>query len=140
MQLYQAEVCIGGLLTNTVVKENITAAEIMILQNEHGSDAVRAIKLGKNIKRPYQDEYNRLVKAYGRKKLEKAFPGARPVLPEKLSDVGIVVNEEGHATSKTFASGPNNKGRKSKEQQEHESEGVENDDDDMDLGLEDDEE
>lgn len=142
MQIYQAEVCIGGLLTNTVVKSGLTAAEIMLLQHEHGADAVRAIKPGKNVKRPYQDEYNRLLKAYGRKKFEKVFPGGRPVLPEKLADVGIMVKEDGHTTTETIASGPNNKGRKTQQQKNLESQGIEGDDDDedLDLGMDDDEE
>lgn len=140
MQLYNAEVCLGGLLTNTVFKENLTASEILILRSQHGDESIRSIKPTKVIKRPYQEEYNRLLLNYGPKKVGKAFPGARPVLPEKLADVGIIVNEDGHAITEVLASGKNNKDRKTKRQQELDDIGIENDDDeDIDLKGDDEE-
>ena len=125
MQTYQAEICIGGLITNTVVRKDLTAAEIVILRDIHGSDAVRGIKLESDIKRAYQAEYDRLKARYGGKKLEKSFPGARPVLPEKLADVGILFDKAGKSVNETVAKGPNTKDRKTLKEQEIESKSVE---------------
>ena len=126
MELYQAEVCIGGLLTNTVVKEEVTASEILILQQIHGgSDAVRKIKPLGNKQREYQKEYDRLVRVYGPRRVQLVFPGARPVLPQKLADVGIIVTEVGDTTTEIVARGPNNKNVKTAKQKQLEALGVE---------------
>lgn len=136
MEMYQAEVCIGGLLTNTVMKEPITAAEIVILRNIHGDDAVRQIKPLGNKNREYDKEYKRLLKQYGRKKLEQAFPGARPILPQKLKDIGIIVMENGHIEGEVIAKGPNNKGSKTQKERDIDNLSVDNDDEDNDGGDE----
>lgn len=141
MQTYTAEICIGGLITNTVVRKDLTAAEIVILRDIHGSDAVRGIKLEADIKRPYQTEYDRLMARYGRKKLEKSFPGARPVLPEKLADVGILFDKKGSALNETIAKGPNNKDRQTLREKELADKSVEKTKGaKADLGLDDDDE
>lgn len=125
MELYQAEVCIGGLITNTVLKEEVTASEILILQQIHGSDAVRKIKPLGNKQREYQKEYDRLVRSYGPRRVQAVFPGARPVLPQKLADVGIIVAEDGNPTTDIVARGPNNKNVKTAKQKQLEALGVE---------------
>lgn len=118
MEIYRAEICIGGLLTNTVVKEEITAAEIVLLRRIHGDDAVRGIKSRGNKNREYAKEYDRLLRIYGRKKVESAFPGASPVLPQKLADIGIRVTKEGHVNTEVVAKGPNNKDRKTQREKD----------------------
>lgn len=137
MQFYQAEISIGGLITNTVVKTDLSAAEIVILRNIHGDDAVRAIKIQGEHNRPYQVEYDRLLNRYGRKKLEKAFPGSRPVLPQKLIDIGIVVRKDGRTLDEVLAKGPNNDKVKTKREKELAEMGMETEDKDDPLGLED---
>lgn len=129
MELYKAEVCIGGLLTNTIIKNDITAAEILILRNIHGDDAVRSIKTLGEVNREYNKEYERLLFTYGRKKVQAAFPGNRPVLPQKLADVGIFVKKDGHITSETLAAGPNNPNFKTAKQKALEALGGDEDDD-----------
>lgn len=131
MEMYRAEVCIGGLLTNTVVKEPVTAAEIVILRRVHGDDAVRGIKLLGSKNREYQKEYDRLVKTYGRHKVEAAFPGARPILPQNLKDIGIIVQKDGFINQEVVAKGPNNKNVKTKREKELDALGI-NDDDEGD--------
>lgn len=127
MEIYKAEICIGGLLTNTVVKDDLTAAEIIILRRVHGDDAVKAIKPVGSKNREYQKEYDRLVQRYGRRKVEDAFPGARPVLPQSLKDIGMIVTKDGHINDEVVAKGPNNKNVKTKREKELEALGVEND-------------
>lgn len=102
MRLYRAEVCLGGNLTNTVIKEGLTAAEIIILRNIHGGDAVRNIEPRTMSRRPYDEEYKRLTDFYGAKTVQSCFPGAQPELPMELR--GVKVTEP-------KAIGPNNKNR-----------------------------
>lgn len=137
MELYKAEVCVGGLITNTVVKEPVTAAEIVILRKIHGDDAVKNIKPLGNKNRPYQKEFDRLLRAYGPRKVEASFPGARPVLPQKLADVGIIIDGGGNANEEVVAKGPNNKKVKTSREKALADLGIEGDDDDE--GEEDDE-
>lgn len=112
MHLYKAEILLAGELTNTVIKPDLTAAEILILQTIHGSDAVRGIVKQGTKQVEYQKEYDRLLRTYGRKYLLKVFPGVRPILPEKLADVGIMVQEDGYIRQEVVAKGPNNADRK----------------------------
>lgn len=132
MQTYKAEILIGGLLTNTVIRPGLTASEIMILRHIHGDDAVRGIVVQGNKNIEYQKEYDRLLKRYGKKKLTAVFPGARPVLPEKLADVGIIVQKDGHAKDEVIAKGPNNQDRKTEKEKELEKNAVEVDNEDED--------
>lgn len=126
MEIYKAEICIGGLLTNTVVKEDLTASEIVILRRIHGDDAIKGIKLVGRENREYQKEYERLIRRFGRRKVEDAFPGARPVLPQNLKDIGMIVSQEGgYINNEVIAKGPNNLNRKSKREQELEDLGIE---------------
>lgn len=43
MKLYNVLVRLGGAITNEVIKEKVTAAEIAVLQRIHGGDAVQDI-------------------------------------------------------------------------------------------------
>jgi hypothetical protein len=133
MEIYKAEICIGGLLTNTVIKDELTAAEILILRQVHGDDAVRGITPRGNRQIEYQKEYDRLLRKFGKRKLEAAFPGARPVLPQKLADVGIILQSDGYINDTVVAKGPNaghNKGKaKTKMEKEIDDLGIESDDD-----------
>lgn len=129
MEMYRAEVCLGGLITNTVVKEEVTAAEIVILRGIHGDDAIKSIKPLGNKNRTYQKEFDRLQRAYGKAKVAKSFPGARPILPQKLADVGIIVNENGNLNEEVIAKGPNNKNVKTAREKTLADLGIEGDDD-----------
>jgi hypothetical protein len=63
---YTAKIRLGNSVTNEIRKENISAAEIMILQRLHGGDAVLDIKEGKNDNSPYLDERENLYRRYSR--------------------------------------------------------------------------
>lgn len=126
MDIYKGEVLLGGSLMNTVHRNDLTAAEILILRAVHGDDAVRGLEFLEQKNRQYQLEYDRLVKKYGRRKVESSFPGARPVLPQSLTDVGIIIgNKGGHVIDEVIARGPNNPHRKTKKQQRLEALGAE---------------
>lgn len=104
MQLYQAEVRLGGSMTNTVIKKELSAAEVIVLRNIHGAESVMAIKATGSEGREYDKEYQRLCNIYGVRKVQQCFPGAQPELPDKLKDVGITKS----GMQETKARGPNN--------------------------------
>jgi hypothetical protein len=99
MQLCDIELRLGGQLTSTVHKQDVTPAEIQVLWAIHGEDAVTNVRPRKMDKRTHKAEYDRLVGLYGRAPdglmdagngalLEKIYPGAQKVLPVSLGDIG----------------------------------------------------
>ena len=89
MQTVTCEILIGGDMGNTAVKAGITVPEIVLLTALHGMGAVTNMKLeGENVI-GNASELKRLTDIYGRDIVSKAFPGANPVLPKLLIDIGI---------------------------------------------------
>lgn len=89
MQTVTCEILIGGDMGNTVVKAGISVPEIVILTALHGVGSVTQMKLeGENVINN-ASELKRLSDFYGRDIVTKAFPGANPVLPKLLIDIGI---------------------------------------------------
>lgn len=64
MQTYKVKVRLAGAVTNEVVKENVTAAEVFILRAMHGEDAVSVIEKQKMDKRSHAEERRRLHSIY----------------------------------------------------------------------------
>lgn len=64
MQTYKVKVRLAGAVTNEVVKENVTAAEVFILRAMHGGDAVAVIEKQKMDKRSHAEERKRLYHVY----------------------------------------------------------------------------
>jgi len=100
MQICECEVRLGASVQHTVLKSEVTPAEILILQAIHGQDAVVGIKPKKMDKRPNADELERLHNLYGRETegirdagngnlIAKLFPGINPSLPVSLKDIGM---------------------------------------------------
>lgn len=100
MQICQCEVRLGGDMRRTVVKENVTVAEIRVLQNIHGADAVvniRPVKVDRNFN---HDEHRaELKRVYERGGITSSNPdataglvarlfGAYGKLPERLREIG----------------------------------------------------
>lgn len=102
MELAQATVQLDQW--NNIVINGITPAEAALLRQEHtrlaGKDPVSdVVILGKALsldvngvpladKRSDHEELQRLQAKFGKEKVEKAFPGVSPKLPENFSDVG----------------------------------------------------
>ena len=81
---------------HAVRRINVSVPEILLLQAIHGEDAVREVAYAGESDRDTVEEMEHLHKMYGGKEeikllIEKLFPGARPVLPSKLSDIGFDV-------------------------------------------------
>jgi len=109
MQICSCLVRLNGSPVHTVAKGDVTPAEILILQEIHGKDAVIDIKPVRMDKRSHPQEWERLSMAYGRAPdglmdagngnlLEKMFPGAQKQLPIDLKDIGM-----GHLLNPTRA-------------------------------------
>lgn len=89
MQTVTCEVLLSGDLGNTVIKQNISVPEIVILTAIHGIGSVANIKLEGTISIGNPQELKRLTDNYGRDMVAKVFPGSNPVLPKLLVDIGI---------------------------------------------------
>ena len=100
MKLYKALVRINGSLLNEVAKDNLTAAEIMVLQRIHGDDAVQnVIETGAVKGRSGAQERERLAGIYraggpdidrknrveGKRFIENIFGVAGVPLPEEYT-------------------------------------------------------
>lgn len=73
MKLLNCTVRLGGDLLHAVPKERISEREVMLLRHIHGSDAVVDLKQVGEIEIAAMDEYHRLARFYGVKKVEECF-------------------------------------------------------------------
>ncbi len=93
MQLYKAEIFLGGSRNNSVVKTNLSAAEVLVLRSIHGADSVTGVEPFGKGKRHMGAEFERLASFYGPKRMTACFPGVQPQLPETLPEVGVSPDE-----------------------------------------------
>ncbi len=95
MKTYKATILHNGKFNNQIVKDDLTAAQIVMLKKEHGDHAVIDIfetGIAKNAdgsKVTAIQEKNRLIKIYSKKNFEVMFPGFAPALPTDLAELGI---------------------------------------------------
>lgn len=96
MQRANCLVSLGGDHGNTVPKNLCTAAEIAVLREIHGDDAVNEIEPVDDIKRSNRDERGRLVAIYGSAKypdqkpiVETMFPGVAARVFETLGELDL---------------------------------------------------
>lgn len=94
MELANCTVRLGGDVRNTVEKNSVTPAEVLILKKLHGDDGVVNIRIHGKQNRPAKMEIDRLNRIYVEQfsKPEKnvvtdLFPGAAPSLPTRFADV-----------------------------------------------------
>lgn len=91
MDYLTCEVRLGGNVQNTVMRRDVTPAEIEVLRAKHGADAIV------NIEVTHSDDNNdspvslreKLIARYG-KVVYELFPGARPNIPVTAEEVGVV--------------------------------------------------
>lgn len=102
MQIATCMVRLGGLVTNTVFKAEVTPAEVLVLQAIHGQDGVVDVIHTGEVSRSQLDEWDRLTKLYDRSGgpatpdgtgdasiCSQLFPGAVKRLPETFKEVGL---------------------------------------------------
>lgn len=93
MRLYRCTVNHAGNRDMRIHKEEVTAAEIVLLRRIHGGEAVNDVVATREAKRQQPKERERLAEIYGRRQFAAAFPGTLPHLPLTLTDAGLT--EEG---------------------------------------------
>lgn len=64
MKLYRAVVRLAGSVQHEVAKENLTGAEIIMIQQTHGDDAVVQVEECGDVKRASSEEHDRLCSIY----------------------------------------------------------------------------
>lgn len=88
MQRATCTVRLSGDVGNTVRKEGVSPAEIVILRDIHGGpDAVVDIQPTNMDKSSHADERAKLVDIYGQRVVDRIFPGQYANLPVSLKDI-----------------------------------------------------
>lgn len=96
MQICKVEIKIGGDMLNSIVKENVSVPEIVLLRAIHGAiDSVTVLEVTEETEVGNRSELERLHGIYstatnGKAELwiDTVFPGMGVVLPQTLSDIG----------------------------------------------------
>lgn len=96
MQRVNCTVRLSGDVNNTVQKQRVSPAEIVILNKIHGEGSVVDIQRTEMDKTAHAEERQRLATIYGAKIVDDLFPGAFAKLPVSLSDItlGEPANED----------------------------------------------
>lgn len=96
MQTANILLSLGGDHGNTVMKFQVTAAEIAVLRAIHGDESVREVEPVGHVKRGHRQERERLVAIYGRAKdpeqkpiVEGLFPGVAARVFETLDELDL---------------------------------------------------
>ena len=89
MQIVSCEVLLGGDLTNTVVKSNVSIPELAVYMHIHGVGSIQNLKVEGKDSRSTAGELERLVVIFGDKTVRALFPGAVPNFPKSLKDIGL---------------------------------------------------
>jgi hypothetical protein len=107
MQTVSCAVALAGDLNNIRVfdeSDGITVAEVLVLRELHGFDAVTDVKVVGTLRRSAPEELARLKTKYDWNRqgigqvqvVPKIFPGARPSLPTTLAEIeALGANLEG---------------------------------------------
>lgn len=97
MQRCHVTVRLGGDILSTVIRTNVSPAEIAILRHIHGDDAVLFMRHdGDDRGRQDVNEKDRLSQLYGADRVRDVF-GVTGKMPERLADVGITDEPEAEA-------------------------------------------
>lgn len=102
MQHCSCFVFLGGELTSSVWKADVTVAEIALLRAIHGDDAITTIVPTYKAAVKSADELDRLRVIYGASNVSKEgkrlvddiYPGRAPQLPTTLADIDVDAVEE----------------------------------------------
>lgn len=91
MQRVNCTVRLSGDTGNTVLKSDVTVAEVAVLRSIHGNESVVDIKPVRQCKTPHREERDRLSLIYGAPRVAALFPGMIPRLPVSLDDIALVI-------------------------------------------------
>lgn len=95
MQIVDCDVALGGDVRMVVDKRNVSIPELVVLQAVHGRDAVTNVRVtGEARNFNPVSERERLKTLYelneNSPKIDNLFPGVKPQMPYKLSEVLLV--------------------------------------------------
>ena len=108
MQHCSCFVFLGGELTSSVWKADVTVAEIALLRAIHGDDAITTIVPTYKATVKAGEELDRLRALYGSSNVSKEgkrlvddiYPGRAPQLPTTLADIDVDAVEEDEPVAK----------------------------------------
>lgn len=92
MQNYNCSVNVGGSVQTRVPKFSISAAEIIVLRQIHGHDAVIKIKPTTTDNGPHSKIRAHIESVYGAKRVTQIFGVAGTRLPTELDDVSRIAH------------------------------------------------
>jgi hypothetical protein len=112
MQTAHCLLSLGGDHGNTVMKYDVTAAEIAVLRAIHGDESVKDVEPAGDVKRPHRVERERLLGIYGMAKIpdtkvsvvETMFPGVAARVFETLQEIDLpesFYKATGHLTAQS---------------------------------------
>ena len=93
MQIALAEILLNGNLQHSTVRV-VSAPEVLILREVHGSDAVINVNESATLERTNTEEIDRLKLFFGADVFSKVFPGSMPKLPTTFAEVGVEVAKD----------------------------------------------
>jgi hypothetical protein len=94
VRIYRCTVNHAGNRDMVIHKDQVSAAEIVLLRRIHGAEAVNNVEVVfKEARRRQANERERLIETYGAKRFAESFPGPVPRLPLTLAEAGLT--EEG---------------------------------------------
>lgn len=102
MEIANCEVRLCGDVGNSVFKQGVTPAEVVVLKTLHGDESVCKIKLVGSDRRSHREEHERLSKNYGEAMTPdgqpiffKIFPASYdPRLPVSFKDIGVTFSTD----------------------------------------------
>lgn len=104
MDLATLELRLGGSLANTIMKRDVTPAELIVLRAMHGDECIASIQWQGKKELGSDNELDRLRGIYntknGQELFIKLFPGAAPKMPSTFKEIGYDVTEEGEVRAR----------------------------------------
>lgn len=89
MQLYRCQIKHAGKPYTVIHKEDVTPADIVIMRQLHGTDAIANIEPTRESRDSAVKVRQRLKDTYGEKVFARCYPGLTPMLPRDLAEAGL---------------------------------------------------
>jgi hypothetical protein len=89
VQLYRCQIKHAGKPYTVIYKEDVTPADIVIMRQIHGTDAVANIEATRESRDSAVKLRQRLKDTYGEKVFARCYPGLTPILPRDLGEAGL---------------------------------------------------
>lgn len=84
MKLYECKLRLAGNPLDEVRRYDVTAAEITLLKDIHGADALAEVKESGTVERDADQERDRLEQVYGERRVVKVFGVPKPRIEDEI--------------------------------------------------------